>query len=111
MTPNRSKARGLFPEDREESAPKKAEPKPEEGSVSDEYLRITAYLSPDQVDHLDHERIRIRRSTRQVLERTGMIRGLVEGLRLSGLDLAELGAATEEEVAAIVEERLSRGDS
>lgn len=30
---------------------------------------------------------------------------------MSGLDLAELGAATEAEVAAIVEERLTRRDS
>ena len=110
MKSKRSRGRGLFSENQKGSEPNKAEPKPVEGSTSDEHLRITAYLSPDQVDHLDHERIRIRRSTRQVLERTGIIRGLVEGLRMSGLDLAELGAATEEEVAAIIAERLSRRD-
>ena len=110
MASKRARGRGLFPEDRPpaESKPMESNPTPEEGTVGDEHLRITVYATVDQLDHLDRERIHIRRATRKVLERTGIIRGLVEGWRQSGLDFAALGAATEEEVAGIVAERLSR---
>lgn len=77
-----------------------------EGVGGDEHLRITAYLSVDQLDHLDGARIRVRRATRRVLDRTAIIRALVEGYRRSGIDLAALRIGTEADLANLVAERL-----
>lgn len=76
--------------------------------AGDEHLRITAYLSADQLDHLDRDRILIRRATRKVLDRTAIIRGLVEGYRKSGIDLAGLRIGTEADLVDFVAERLGR---
>lgn len=112
MAPRRTRGRGLFSDGHTpaETQPKTEAPaSPHDGPGGDDHLRITVYATMDQLDHLDRERIQIRRATRKVLERTGIIRGLIEGWMRSGVDFAALGAATEEEVAGIVADRLSRG--
>ena len=112
MAPKRARGRGLFVGGETQSEPqskREAPARPQGGPGGDDHLRITVYATVDQLDHLDRERIQIRRATRKVLERTGIIRGLIEGWMRSGVDFAAMGAATEEEVAEIVAERLSRG--
>lgn len=112
MAPKRARGRGLFSEDETPAEPEsnRAVPaSPQDCPGGEDHLRITVYATMDQLDHLDRERIQIRRATRKVLERTGIIRGLIEGWMRSGVEFAALGAATEEEVAGIVAERLSRG--
>lgn len=111
MASQRTRGRGLFSEgETQEPQSKRGAPaSPKDTQGGEDHLRITVYATMDQLDHLDRERIQIRRATRTVLERTGIIRGLIEGWMRSGVDFAALGAATEEEVAGIVAERLSRG--
>ena len=112
MAPKRARGRGLFSEGETQAEPqsnRKAPARPQDGPGGDDHVRITVYATVDQLDHLDRERIQIRRATRKVLERTGIIRGLIEGWMRSGVDFAAMGAATEEEVAGIVAERLSPG--
>ena len=77
--------------------------------VEDDRLRVTAYLSLDQIERLDMDRQRIRRARRVIMDRTAIIRGLIEGYRRSGLDLVEKGVRTEEEVATLVARLLSGG--
>lgn len=111
MADKRMRSRGVFAEKPARHVP----PEPEsvgspanEEAGGDEHLRITAYLSVDQLDHLDRDRILIRRATRKVLERTAIIRGLVEGYRRSGIDLAALRIGTEADLVELVAERLGR---
>ena len=70
------------------------------------HVRVPAYLTLDQLDYLDQEKIRIRRARRVVVERTVFIRALVEALRLSGLDLATVDAESEDELASFLASRL-----
>lgn len=112
MPSNRRPERDLFPKARagvrarENDQPAK-DPTPGDEAGAD-LLRITVYATVDQLDHLDRDRILIRRATRRVLERTAIIRGLLEGYRRSGLDLAALGVCTEEELAQLIAQRLAR---
>lgn len=114
MTQKRTRTRGVFSDkiDPQVQPAGDALIAPEgEEVLGDEHLRVTAYLSVDQLDHLDRDRILIRRTTRKVLDRTAIIRGLVEGYRRSGIALAGLRIGTEAELADLVAERLGRGDS
>ena len=86
------------------------DPEDEAGSDEDEHLRITAYVTLDQVEHLEGDRSRIRRAFRVVLDRTTIIRALLEGYRLSGLDPVKAGVQSEQELAALVAARL-KGDA
>lgn len=119
---------GAGPAESDDHAPPAPASAPEEGGVTwtthgpsadadadapeaAEMLRITVYATIDQVDHLDRDRIRIRRASRRVLERTAIIRGLLEGYRRSGLDLAAAGVSTEEDLADLVATRLAKEDA
>lgn len=66
---------------------------------------ITVYLHPDHVDRLDEEVRRMRRATRKRLPRTALIRGVLEGFRRSGMDLAVHEASSEEQIAELVASR------
>ncbi len=114
MAQKRVRTRGVF----RENAMSQVQPDQEppvvpaiEEIAGDEHLRVTVYLSVDQLDHLDRDRILVRRATRKVLDRTSIIRGLVEGYRRSGIDLAALRISTEAELVQLVVERLGRGGS
>jgi hypothetical protein len=114
MAQKRARSRGVFTDKAVPQAEAEAEPRVAfrgEEVPGDEHLRVTTYLSVDQLDHLDRDRIMIRRSTRQVLERTAIIRGLVEGYRRSGVDLAALRIGTEAELVEFVAKRLERSGS
>lgn len=113
MTQKRTRSRSVFDKPLPPvAAAEEAHVTPEADVASgDEHLPVTIYLSVDQLDHLDHDRIRIRRATRQVMERTVIIRGLVEGYRKSGIDLAALRIGTEAELAEFVLERLKGAKS
>lgn len=114
MAERRTRSRGVFAEKPAWQVPATEEPAgaPETQEVAgDEHLRITAYLTADQLDHLDRDRILIRRATRKVLERTAIIRGLVEGYRRSGIDLAALRIGTESDLVELMAERLGRSGS
>jgi len=58
------------------------------------------------VDFLDRLCLEIRAKTKTKIRRTEVIRALIAGLMGSGLDLSGLG--TEEDIAAVVQERLKR---
>lgn len=112
MARKRTRSRGVFADKLKVRAVEETQATPEdEGIPGDEHLRVTAYLSVDQLDHLDQDKMRIRRATRRVLERTAIIRALVEGYRNSGVDLAALRIGTESELAELVAERLRAGGS
>lgn len=114
MPKKRARGRGVFSGTSAVDAitEKQAREAPDsQAAAGEEHLRITVYLTVDQLDHLDRDRILIRRATRRVLERTALIRGLLEGYRKSGLDLAALGIATEGALAELIAERLGRQDS
>jgi hypothetical protein len=104
---DKRKRRSLWStEDREPVAP--VEPQePLDGSEA--MLRITVYASVDQVEHLDKDRLRVRRASREILDRTAIIRGLIEGYRRSGLDLIEVGISTEHALAEHVAAKLRDG--
>ena len=109
MAEKRRRSRGVFAEKpaRQVEAEQGAVKERDTGEAGgDEHLRITTYLSVDQIEHLDRDRILIRRATRKVLERTAIIRGLVEGYRRSGINLATLRIGTEAELIEFVTERL-----
>lgn len=72
-------------------------------------VRVTVYATLDQVERLDQDRVRVRRARRQVLDRTAIIRALLEGYRRSGLDLVQAGVWTEEQLASLVAARLADG--
>ena len=87
------------------------EPGQEEiGAADAEHLRITAYVTLDQVERLEDDRRRIRRAFRVVLDRTTLIRALLEGYRLSGLDPVKAGVRSEQEFVALVTARLEGGE-
>lgn len=69
--------------------------------------KLTIILSPGQVDFLDRLCLEIRSKTKAKMKRTEIIRGLVAGLERSGLDLSTF--RTEEDIAAVIQERLARG--
>lgn len=112
MSARLSSRRGLFEAaDAEKARGHREEPKdemtPDKDEAEDDMIRITAYLTLNQLEHLDDDRRKVRRKHRTVLDRTAILRGLAEGYRLSGLDLASAGITTEEEVARRVASLLS----
>ena len=116
------KGRRLFPSDerRPSTTPPVARTSPDP-TVTPEHLqdwepaeedlqRTTVYLTLDQLDHLDNQKILIRRSTRCALDRTAIVRGVLEGFRRSGIDLASLGVRSEGDIARHVLARLTEGE-
>lgn len=77
----------------------------------DDMLRITVYATLDQIEYLDDDRRRIRRAYRVTLDRTAIIRGLLEGYRRSGLDLVRAGVRTEEGLAEFIAGLLTGGSA
>ena len=69
--------------------------------------KLTIILSPGQVDFLDRLCLEIRSKTKAKMKRTEVIRALVAGLERSGLDLTAF--KTEEDIAAVIKERLAKG--
>ena len=69
--------------------------------------KLTIILSPGQVDFLDRLCLEIRSKTKAKMKRTEVIRALVAGLERSGLDLTTF--RTEEDLAAVIQERLAKG--
>jgi len=66
--------------------------------------KLTVILPPGQVDFLDHLCLEIRMKTKAKMKRTEIIRALIAGLQGSGMDLSTFG--TEEDIAAVIQERL-----
>lgn len=69
--------------------------------------KLTIILSPGQVAFLDRLCLEIRSKTKAKMKRTEVIRALVAGLERSGLDLTTF--RTEEDLAAVIQERLAKG--
>ncbi len=84
-------------------------PTPETGPEPAETVRVTIYATLDQVQQLDEDRWRVRRASRDVMDRTSLIRGLLEGYRRAGVDLVAVGVRSEEDMARLVAARL-RGE-
>jgi EAL domain-containing protein (putative c-di-GMP-specific phosphodiesterase class I) len=70
--------------------------------------RVTIYATYDQLDTLDRARMGIRRTFQASLDRTALIRALLEAYRRSGIDLVAEGVRDEAEVADLIERRLRR---
>lgn len=78
---------------------------PEGGNVPDR-IRLTVYATPDQVEWLDLTRMRIRSVSGRAIDRTALIRGILEGFRRSGVDLVDLGLYSERDLAEFIVGRL-----
>lgn len=68
--------------------------------------KLSVILAPDQVGWLDRLGLEIRERTRKKIRRTELIRGMIAGVMLSGLDLSAFG--TEDDLAAEIRARLTR---
>jgi len=100
------KAASIFAKTTGGSAAKKAAtaaaaPPPTGSSVDN---KLTVILPPDQVAFLDRLCLDIRDKTGAKMKRTEVIRGLVAGIRASGLDLTAYG--TEADIAAAIQKGL-----
>ena len=78
----------------------KAQRKPEPGN----WERVTVVMRPDQTVRLDKLALAIRERTGAKVNRAALIRGIIDGVLGSGLDLA--GAGGEQQIKAAVGDRL-----
>ncbi len=67
-----------------------------------EMIRVTIYATADQIQQLDEDRWRIRRAGRGALERTALVRGILEGYRRAGIDVVAASITNEEDLARLV---------
>jgi len=74
-----------------------------------EMARVTVRATYDQLDALDRDRIALRRASKVSLDRTALIRALLEGYRRSGIDLVQEGVEGEDQLADLIERLLARG--
>lgn len=70
----------------------------------DEVLKVTMFLTQDQLDYLDDQTREIKRNSKGTMKRTTILRGLVQGLMMEGVNLGK--CATEEDLAEAVRKRM-----
>ncbi len=69
-----------------------------------EVLKVTMFLTQDQLDYLDDQTREIRRNTKATMKRTTILRGILDGMRLESVNLGKYGS--EEDLAEAVRKRM-----